>query len=91
MAAPLDQAYFSSKNVQIASISQTTWHELLDSIRLMSEKQQVDQVNFYFNSVIQYVTDEQNWGVPDYWSTPDELLEKALEIAKTWRLPNIFL
>ncbi len=92
MAAPLDQAYFSSKNVQINSISQSTWHELLDSIRSMGEKQQVEQVNFYFNSVIQYVTDEQNWGVPDYWSTPAELLEKGagdcedLAIAKYFSL-----
>jgi predicted transglutaminase-like cysteine proteinase len=52
-------------------------HQLLDGIKYRSEDDKVELVNLFFNSVIEYKTDEKNWGVADYWSTPSELIEKG--------------
>ena len=51
------------------------WLTLLADLKSRSEAEQIDAVNRAMNRG-PYVTDPVNWGVPDYWATPDQFLRK---------------
>lgn len=49
------------------------WLEFLDSIRNLPEKEQINQVNRFANTR-EYILDQENYGIADYWATPKEFL-----------------
>ena len=51
-----------------------SWPRLIESLRGLDRSEQIRTVNRELNR-IPYVTDQQNWGVSDYWATVDEFLE----------------
>lgn len=48
---------------------------LIHDLQQKTPAQQMDQVNRFMNRV-RYVTDDVNWGVADYWATPQEFLRR---------------
>lgn len=50
-----------------------SWLALMDDNKKLSEKKKLEKVNNFFN-LLQYKTDQNHWGVKDYWATPLELL-----------------
>lgn len=65
-------------------------HQLLDDIKYRSEDDKVELINLFFNGVIEYKTDEKNWGVADYWSTPSELIEKGAGDCEDYAIAKYF-
>ena len=51
------------------------WLKLLASLRNRPVVEQLDTVNRTMNRH-PYITDPVNWGVPDYWATPDQFFRK---------------
>jgi predicted transglutaminase-like cysteine proteinase len=49
------------------------WQRFLDGIRSLPVMQQIKQVNRYANEK-EYTLDIENYGVADYWATPEEFL-----------------
>ena len=47
----------------------------LDGIRSDGRWTQLRAINHYMNTR-RYITDPRNWGVPDYWATPGEFMER---------------
>lgn len=52
------------------------WEILLKGLAGASRSEQVEAVNRFFNEM-PYITDEDNYGVTDYWQTPYELMERG--------------
>jgi predicted transglutaminase-like cysteine proteinase len=53
--------------------SREDWVRFVEATRLLDKRQQLSAVNAELNR-FRYITDPQNWGVPDYWSTLLEFL-----------------
>lgn len=51
------------------------WRQFIDQARDMPPLQRLDAVNRFMNRH-RYVTDIVNWGVEDYWETPNEFVTK---------------
>lgn len=51
------------------------WRDTLGALSSQPIEELLDAVNRYVNRGL-YVTDQRNWGVPDYWATPGEFLHK---------------
>ncbi|BBN58675.1 transglutaminase-like cysteine peptidase [Hydrogenovibrio marinus] len=51
------------------------WQNLVNDAYGKPERLQLSMVNNFFNGA-KYVSDEKNWGKPDYWATPIEMLIK---------------
>lgn len=49
------------------------WQQLIKASRNLSEQQKLKRVNDFFNQ-IPFVSDQEHWGVRDYWATPIEFL-----------------
>lgn len=49
------------------------WGDLMLQVRHQEEPARLEAINLFFNS-IPYRDDQLQWGVPDYWETPLELL-----------------
>lgn len=56
-----------------ASARLKTWADVMRRVRQQDELSQLHEINRFFNQ-IPYVDDQQQWGAPDYWETPLELL-----------------
>lgn len=54
----------------------TQWLTFLDSLRGQSRDQQLAAVNEYMNHIA-YISDQENYGVADYWATPAEFLARG--------------
>lgn len=52
------------------------WRESLSVMRVLTLRQQIDIVNRKVNAH-SYITDAQNWGISDYWETPDEFYARG--------------
>ena len=52
------------------------WRDAMQQWETLSQSAQVKEVNNYINQKIQYASDQEIWGVEDYWATPLELLIK---------------
>lgn len=48
---------------------------LVEGLQGKSEKEKLEGVNDFFNRV-RFVSDEEAWGVKDYWATPTEFLRR---------------
>jgi predicted transglutaminase-like cysteine proteinase len=53
----------------------TEWRQLLHDVAVLEPHAQLDAVNSFMNRA-PYVTDPVNYGVPDYWATPLQFLNK---------------
>jgi predicted transglutaminase-like cysteine proteinase len=53
----------------------TEWRQLLRDIAALEPAAQLEAVNTFMNRA-PYVTDPVNYGVPDYWATPLQFLNK---------------
>lgn len=51
----------------------TTWRTEMQVYRSLSEREQLVQVNQFFNQ-LNFVNDDRLWGKNDYWATPLEFL-----------------
>lgn len=51
------------------------WRDTLGTLSDQPLDERLDAVNRYVNRGL-YVSDQRNWGVPDYWATPGEFLHK---------------
>ena len=52
------------------------WLALIDQIQPLSDQEKLRQTNNFFNTAIQWVTDQDNWQQEDYWATPLETLSR---------------
>jgi predicted transglutaminase-like cysteine proteinase len=52
------------------------WEKLLGYLENKSTKEKVDAVNRFFNAMT-YISDQDNYGVDDYWQTPYELMARG--------------
>ncbi len=50
------------------------WQELYLDLRDEDEDEKLRAVNRFFNTQVNYVSDEEHWGQKDYWATPYESL-----------------
>jgi len=50
------------------------WQQLLTSNRKQPELEKLKLVNDFFNENVIFVSDQDHWGVNDYWATPVETL-----------------
>ncbi|MEF1186457.1 transglutaminase-like cysteine peptidase, partial [Vibrio sinaloensis] len=50
-----------------------TWRKEMAAYRSLSERQQLTEVNRFFNQ-LNFVNDDRLWGKNDYWATPLEFL-----------------
>ncbi|MDD9903653.1 MAG: transglutaminase-like cysteine peptidase [Rhodospirillaceae bacterium] len=51
------------------------WDKFLKEIESLPRRDQIDQVNSYFNR-LQYIVDPVNYGKKDYWATPVQFFNK---------------
>lgn len=51
------------------------WKAHLDTLKGMDRLSQLEDVNRYMNAH-PYIQDIANWGLPDYWETPKEFLDR---------------
>ncbi|RLQ23585.1 transglutaminase [Seongchinamella sediminis] len=54
------------------------WYATIESMRDMSDAQQLDTANKFFNRRIRWVQDPEAWGQKDYWATPLETMGKGM-------------
>ena len=87
--------YSKEKPQEVASCNDSTcrlqsWRQFLETLKGKSREQQLDAINSYANRH-PYIEDLPNYGVPDYWATPREFLQKDGDcedyaITKYWSL-----
>ena len=53
------------------------WRRLIERLEGASEKQQLKQINKFFNDRVRFLDDREVWNTPDYWATPLETLGRA--------------
>ena len=51
----------------------TSWLKLIAENKKKAETEKLKLVNDFFNQ-IPFISDEEHWGVQDYWATPSEML-----------------
>ena len=52
------------------------WAGFLDSLRGLDRRTQIEEVHRRMNSA-PYIEDIMNYGIPDYWATPNEFFENS--------------
>lgn len=52
------------------------WRHMLEESRALSDDEKLKAVNLFFNRHMRFNSDQAVWGVPDYWATPLESLDK---------------
>lgn len=52
------------------------WIALIKRIQPLSDQEKLQFTNNFFNSAVQWVTDQDNWQQEDYWATPLETLAR---------------
>jgi len=50
------------------------WQTLIRDGRNLSDQEKLNAVNIFFNSHVQFISDQALWGKEDYWATPIEML-----------------
>lgn len=60
---------------ELNSCSYGKWMAFLDGLKDKDVATKVREVNTYMNRA-PYITDNQNWGTKDYWSSPGEFMAK---------------
>ena len=62
------------------------WEDLLGDIGQESEREQLLRVNEFFHRNVRYQSDEQLYGVQDYWATPLQTLGHGLGDCEDWAI-----
>lgn len=52
----------------------SSWHNLLGQNPHDDERAQLQRVNDFINRSVTFVSDQQAWGIDDYWATPAQTL-----------------
>lgn len=50
------------------------WQILIETSQDLSDREKLERVNRFFNSNLQFISDQALWGKEDYWATPLEAL-----------------
>lgn len=50
------------------------WQSLYNDLKNKTEQEQLIAVNRFFNSNVNFISDQKHWGQEDYWATPFEAL-----------------
>ncbi|MCQ4347167.1 transglutaminase-like cysteine peptidase [Pseudomonas stutzeri] len=66
------------------------WRDMLARARPLSEEEQLELVNRFFNSEVRFAEDHQLWGQFDYWATPLELLQLGAGDCEDFALAKYF-
>jgi predicted transglutaminase-like cysteine proteinase len=53
------------------------WRAMLQSARLLTEREKLEAVNRFFNRSLVFASDISTWGTQDHWSTPMEFMERG--------------
>ncbi|MNF49862.1 hypothetical protein D3C85_283760 [compost metagenome] len=73
-----------------ASLQLRAWRDLVAHALPLSEVEQLEAVNQFFNHQARYVEDQNLWGQFDYWATPLELLELGAGDCEDFALAKYF-
>ena len=63
---------------------------LLSGLTGKTDLEKLEAVNLFFNNRIQYVPDLDLWGVPEYWATPDELIDRGAGDCEDFAIAKYF-
>lgn len=74
-AAPKGTAEERCRGLGRIQCSREAWDAFIEENRETPERELLDKVNAYMNRAA-YIVDPVNWGIPDYWATPDEFFLK---------------
>jgi len=66
------------------------WQQLLASQKSLSELEQLEVVNRFFNKQLRYVEDIDLWHETDYWETPIEALWKGAGDCEDYAIAKYF-
>ncbi len=66
------------------------WHDLLETGRRLTERQQLEAVNRQFNRQVRFTDDSALWQRRDYWATPVETLAKGAGDCEDFALAKYF-
>jgi predicted transglutaminase-like cysteine proteinase len=75
-SAPPRWSQVIARHRQQVSQSDEAWRKLVAPQDKADAIEVLKRVNKQVNRAT-YVSDEQNWGIPDYWATPQELMERG--------------
>lgn len=73
-----------------ASLQLQAWRDLVAHALPLSEAEQLEAVNRFFNHQARYVEDQKLWGQFDYWATPLEMLELGAGDCEDFALAKYF-
>lgn len=62
------------------------WQELLEELNQQPDQEQLLRVNEFFHRNVRYQTDQQLYGVEDYWATPLETLGHGRGDCEDWAI-----
>lgn len=64
--------------------------QLIERSAAQDEVQRLHEINDFFNRRLAFREDAQTWGVPDYWATPLESLEKRAGDCEDYAIAKYF-
>jgi len=67
-----------------------SWRELIQKTQSLSEEEKLKEVNNFFNMMVLFVSDADNWGKEDYWATPFECLGKGAGDCEDFSIAKYF-
>lgn len=66
------------------------WQELIANTKGLSTQQKLQKVNDFFNSNVQFISDQALWGKEDYWATPIEMLSVGAGDCEDYSIAKYF-
>ena len=88
-----DEVPMRRSAVPTAPQAEAAWRQLeplLHAIRGAQPLAQLQRVNLFFNSRIEFSTDQQAWGRTDYWASPLEALDKGRGDCEDYAIAKYF-
>ena len=82
LLSELTRARFSEDRADVV----LRWQELLEEINPQTDREQLLRVNEFFHRNVRYQTDQQLYGMEDYWATPLETLGHGLGDCEDWAI-----
>jgi predicted transglutaminase-like cysteine proteinase len=67
-----------------------SWESLLQNAVHGDEQALLKQVNGFINRSVRFVSDQQAWGVEDYWATPMETLTQGMGDCEDFAIAKYF-
>lgn len=68
----------------------TSWEDFIRQDRSKTDREKLEKVNRFFNSLIRFASDMDVWGVEDYWATPIEFLSKGAGDCEDFAIAKYF-